>query len=57
MIQTDNGSEFGTKFHWHVLDKGVGHVYIKPRTPRLNGKVCEESAVVLHRSGLTPAKV
>jgi transposase InsO family protein len=22
-----------------VLDKGVGHVYIKPRTPRLNGKV------------------
>lgn len=39
IIQTDNGSEFGTKFHWHVLDKGVGHVYIKPRTPRLNGKV------------------
>ena len=39
VIQTDNGSEFGTKFHWHVLDKGVGHVYIKPRTPRLNGKV------------------
>jgi transposase InsO family protein len=22
-----------------VLDKGAGHVYIKPRTPRLNGKV------------------
>jgi len=22
-----------------VLDKGVGHRYIKPRTPRLNGKV------------------
>ena len=22
-----------------MLDKGVGHVYIKPRTPRLNGKV------------------
>jgi transposase InsO family protein len=39
VIQTDNGAEFGSKFHWHVLDKGVGHVYIKPRTPRLNGKV------------------
>ena len=39
VIQTDNGSEFGTAFHRHILDKGVGHVYIKPRTPRLNGKV------------------
>ena len=39
MIQTDNGSEFGSAFHYHVLDKGVGHRYIKPRTPRLNGKV------------------
>src|SRR5215213_3302305 len=39
VIQTDNGVEFGSSFHWHVLDKGVGHVYIKPRTPRLNGKV------------------
>ena len=39
VIQTDNGAEFQTAFHWHVLDKGIGHVYIKPRTPRLNGKV------------------
>ena len=38
-IQTDNGAEFATSFHWHVLDKGIRHVYIKPRTPRLNGKV------------------
>src|SRR5581483_5444147 len=37
--QTDNGAEFQTAFHWHVQDKGIGHVYIKPRTPRLNGKV------------------
>src|SRR5262245_16639113 len=29
----------GTSFHYHPLDKGVGHRYIKPRTPRLNGKV------------------
>jgi len=39
LIQTDNGPEFGSVFHWHVLDKGVAHVYIKPATPRLNGKV------------------
>jgi transposase InsO family protein len=38
-IQTDNGAELQTAFHWHVLDKGFGHTYIKPATPRLNGKV------------------
>ncbi|MCK2243739.1 MULTISPECIES: IS481 family transposase [unclassified Crossiella] len=39
VIQTDNGAEFQSAFHWHVQDKGIQHVYIKPRTPRLNGKV------------------
>jgi transposase InsO family protein len=39
VIQTDNGGEFQSQFHWHVLDKGIGHVYIRPATPRLNGKV------------------
>ncbi|MFE3412003.1 DDE-type integrase/transposase/recombinase [Streptomyces mirabilis] len=39
VIQTDNGAEFQSAFHWHVLDKGIAHTYIKPRTPRLNGKV------------------
>ena len=39
VIQTDNGVEFGSQFHYHVLDRGIGHVYIKPATPRLNGKV------------------
>jgi transposase InsO family protein len=38
-IQTDNGAEFQSTFHWHVLDQGINHTYIKPRTPRLNGKV------------------
>ena len=38
-IQTDNGSEFQSSFHWHLLDRGISHVYIKPLTPRLNGKV------------------
>jgi len=39
VIQTDNGSEFQAGFHWHILDRGIRHVYIKPATPRLNGKV------------------
>ena len=38
-IQTDNGSEFQAAFHWHVQDLGIEHVYIRPATPRLNGKV------------------
>jgi transposase InsO family protein len=39
VIKTDNGAEFQSRFHYHVLDAGIGHVYIKPATPRLNGKV------------------
>jgi len=39
VIQTDHGAEFGSQFHYHVLDRRIGHVYIKPATPRLNGKV------------------
>ena len=38
-VRTDNGHEFQAKFHWHVEDQGMSHVYIKPGTPRLNGKV------------------
>lgn len=39
VIRTDNGHEFQARFHWHVEDLGMIHVYIKPSTPRLNGKV------------------
>ena len=45
-VQTDNGQEFGASFHWHLVDKGIGHIRIKPRTPRLNGKV--ERSGLLH---------
>ena len=38
-VRTDRGHEFQAKFHWHVEDQGINHVYIKPRTPQLNGKV------------------
>lgn len=39
IVRTDNGHEFQARFHWYCLDKGIGHVYIKPASPRLNGKV------------------
>jgi len=39
VVRTDNGHEFQSKFHWHVTDLGMLHVYIKPASPRLNGKV------------------
>lgn len=38
-VRTDRGHEFQAKFHWYVEDKGMKHVYIKPRSPQLNGKV------------------
>lgn len=38
-VRTDNGHEFQAQFHWHVEDLGIRHVYIKPASPHLNGKV------------------
>jgi len=38
-VRTDRGHEWQAQFHWHVEDKGIQHVYIKPRSPQLNGKV------------------
>jgi transposase InsO family protein len=37
-IRTDRGHEFQAQFHWHVEDQGMRHVYIRPRSPELNGK-------------------
>jgi transposase InsO family protein len=39
VIQTDNGAEFQSRFHWHLESRDIRHVYIRPRTPHLNGKV------------------
>ena len=39
VVQTDNGAEFQTQFHWHLEGLDIRHAYIKPRTPHLNGKV------------------
>lgn len=38
-VQTDNGPEFQSQFHWHLGSRDIRHIYIRPRTPRLNGKV------------------
>ena len=39
VVQTDNGAEFQSQFHWHVEALDIRHVYIRPRAPHLNGKV------------------
>ena len=39
MIRSDNGDRFQTKFHWHVNELGMRRAYIKPVSPRPNGKV------------------
>lgn len=38
-IRTGRGHEFHAKFHWHIVDLGMEHHYIKARNPQLNGKV------------------
>jgi transposase InsO family protein len=38
-VRTDRGHEFQAQFHCHLADQGIRHVYIKARTPQLNGKV------------------
>ena len=39
VVQTDNGAEFQSLFHWRLEALDIRHVYIRPRTPHLNGKV------------------
>jgi transposase InsO family protein len=60
VVQTDNGAEFQSQFHWHLESQDVKHVYIRPRTPRLNGKVERSHRVddqefyqLLDRDGIT----
>ena len=39
VVQTDHGAEFQSRFHWHLEARDIRHVYIRPRTPHLKGKV------------------
>lgn len=38
-VQTDNGSEFLGRFHQYLEDEKIKHIFIYPRSPRLNGVV------------------
>ena len=38
-VGTDRGHEFQAVSYWRLADQGIRHVYIKPRTSQLNGKV------------------
>lgn len=51
VIQTDNGAEFQSSFHWHVLDKGIGHIYISLDTP---GSMARWSA---HTASITRSSI
>jgi len=60
VIQTDNGAEFQSRFHWHLEALDIRHVYIRPRTPHLNGKVershrvdAQEFYQLLDKDGIT----
>ena len=60
VVQTDNGAEFQSRFHWHLGDLDIDHAYIRPRTPHLNGKVERSHRVdeqefyqLLDRDGVT----
>jgi transposase InsO family protein len=60
VVQTYNGGEFQSQFHWHLESRDVRHRYIRPRTPRLNGKVERSHRVddqefyqLLDRDGIT----
>jgi len=60
VLQTDNGAEFQSQFHWHAESLDIRHVYIRPRTPRLNGKVershrvdAQEFYQLLDRNGIS----
>jgi len=60
VIQTDNGAEFQSQFHWHPEARDIRHAYIRPRTPHLNGKVERSHRVddqefyqLLDRNGIT----
>lgn len=38
VLQTDNGAEFQSRFHWHAEALDIRHVYLRPRSPHLNNK-------------------
>jgi Integrase core domain len=56
-ILTDNGNCYRSKVFAQALDPDITHRKTRPYRPQTNGKVCEDLSPMLHRIGLTPAKV
>jgi transposase InsO family protein len=38
-VQTDNGSEFLAKFHEYLEEQKIPHIFIYPKSPKINGVV------------------
>lgn len=38
-VQTDNGSEFLASFHQHLKEQKINHIFIYPKSPKINGVV------------------
>ena len=57
-VLTDNGGCYRS-FLWRetCAELGITHKRTRPYRPQTNGKICEDLSLVLHRPGLTPAKV
>lgn len=56
-VMTDNGACYRSHVFAAALGQDVKHRRTRPYRPQTNGKVCGDLPLVLHRPGLTPAKV
>jgi hypothetical protein len=50
VVQTDNGAEFQSQFHWHLETQDIRHVYIRPRhaAPEREGRALASRRHDLH---------
>jgi len=57
-VLSDNGSAYKSHL-WRdtCAELGIAVKKTRPYRPQTNGKICEDLSLVLHRPGLTPAKV
>lgn len=56
-VLTDSGACYLSHAFAAALGEDVKHKRTRPYRSQTNGKVCEDLPLVLHRPGLTPAKV
>jgi transposase InsO family protein len=57
-VLSDNGSCYRSSLWRETCEElAISPKRTRPYRPQTNGKICEDSSLVLHRPGLTPAKV